>query len=332
MESKVSYALVGLFVIVLGLALIGAILWLTVGAQDKVFDTYVVYVQESVAGLSPKSAVRYRGVDVGQVRSIQIDPQRPERVELLLDIERGTPIRQDTIATLVVQGLTGLATVELSSGDRLAPPLSKPEGAPYPVISSAPSLIKRLDDAFTDAMGKLDRLSGDLAVLLRPENQRAVTTILTNLSTITGQFAGGDDNIAIMLENLKVFSEILIEHGDDIGQALQAAQETLTSSAKAGARLNDLLTQIGDSAGAVQQMANTISATSISLNTAVLDTRRDLQQLTARTTPELNALLLELGRLTNTIQRFARELDRNPQILLFGKPGAPPGPGEGRNR
>jgi len=332
MESKVSYTLVGLFVIILGLALVGAVLWLTVGAQDEVFDNYVVYLEESVAGLSPKAAVRYRGVDVGRVESIRLDPQRPDRVELLLAIERGTPIRQDTVATLVVQGLTGLATVELSSGDRHALPLSKPKDAPYPIIPSTPSLIKRLDDAFTDAMSKLNRLSGDLGALLRPENQRAVSEILTNLSLVTERLADRGDHISDILESVKKFGGVLADHRDEIGQTLEAAQQTLLNSAQASSELNTLLTQIGDGAAAVQRMADTITATSIALNTAVLDSRRDLQQLTARTTPELNALLLELTRLTDTVQGFVQELDRNPQILLFGKPDGRLGPGEGRNR
>ena len=333
METKVSYTLVGLFVIVLGLALTGAVLWLTVGAQDKIFDTYVVYVQESVAGLNPKATVRYRGVDVGQVSRIRLDPKRPDRVELVLDIERGTPIREDTVATLVVQGLTGLATVELTGGDPESPDLTAAEGMLYPEIPSSPSLIKRLDDAFTDAMNKLDRLSSDLAALLRPENQRAVSEILANLSALSELIAGRSGNIQDILESLKTVGGVLVDHRDDIGQALGAAQETLENSAKASAELNRLMAQIGAGANAVQRMADTISATSVSLNKTVLDSRRDLQQLTARTTPELNALLYELTRLTDTIQKFVQELDRNPQILLFGKPGARPGPGERqRNR
>ena len=332
METKVSYTLVGLFVIVLGIALVGAVLWLTVGAQDKTYDRYLVYVQESVAGLNPKAVVRYRGVDVGQVNRIRLDPERPDRVELLLDIESGTPIREDTVATLVVQGLTGLATVELTSGDSDSPPLTAAEGSAYPVISSSPSLIKRLDDAFTDAMNKLDRLSVDLAELLGPENQRAVSEILANLSTLSDIAASSGGGFNDIFEKIRNLASVFDEHRDDIGQALSAAQETLLNSAKASAELNTLLHQVGEGAKSVQRMADTITETSVSLNQTVLESRRDIQQLAARTTPELNALLYELTRLSDTIQEFVQELDRNPQILLFGKPDTQPGPGEGRNR
>ena len=62
MQSKVNYALVGLFVILLGSALLGAVFWLTLGGDSKTYDRYRVYFRESVAGLNPKATVRYRGV------------------------------------------------------------------------------------------------------------------------------------------------------------------------------------------------------------------------------------------------------------------------------
>jgi hypothetical protein len=54
MEARVNYAVVGAFVLALGAALIGGILWLSGGgATRKAYDTYVTYMDESVSGLSP---------------------------------------------------------------------------------------------------------------------------------------------------------------------------------------------------------------------------------------------------------------------------------------
>ena len=122
MQSKVNYALVGLFAIVLGAFLVGVGFWLTLGGDKTVYDRYLVYFRESVAGLNPKATVGYRGVQVGRVESIRLDPETPDRVEVVLGIERGTPIRRDTIATLSTRGLTGVATIELSGGGE-SPPL-----------------------------------------------------------------------------------------------------------------------------------------------------------------------------------------------------------------
>ena len=124
METKVNYMLVGGFVLVLGAALIAGLLWLASGGGfQKKYDLYLALVEESVAGLNLNAPVKYRGVDVGKVRDIRLDPHKPEQVRLLFAIERGTPIKQDTQAMLKTQGLTGIAYVELDGGSLASPPL-----------------------------------------------------------------------------------------------------------------------------------------------------------------------------------------------------------------
>ena len=130
-----NYALVGAFVVVLGAVLIAGVLWLASGGTlQKKYDFYLAIMDESVAGLNPDAPVKYNGVDVGKVREIQLDPGNPERVNLLFAIDRGTPIKVDTVAVLKTQGLTGIAYVELSGGARDAPPLTAAAGSEYPVI------------------------------------------------------------------------------------------------------------------------------------------------------------------------------------------------------
>src|SRR3954463_15897109 len=117
MDSKVNYAAVGVFVIGLGAALVAPILWLAAGGElHKKVDLYQSLSNESVAGLNVNAPVKYRGVDVGKVKDIQLVPDNPQQVQIVYAIDRGTPIKADTIATLTTQGLTGIAFVELSGG------------------------------------------------------------------------------------------------------------------------------------------------------------------------------------------------------------------------
>ena len=82
-----NYPLVGLFVLVLGSALIAGMLWLASGgALQKTYDLYLAIEDESVAGLTLTSPVKYSGVDVGKVRDIRLDPGNPQRVNLLFAI------------------------------------------------------------------------------------------------------------------------------------------------------------------------------------------------------------------------------------------------------
>ena len=119
-----NYAVVGAFVLVLGSALIAGVLWLASGgAFQTKYDLYLAIMEESVSGLNLNAPVKYNGVEVGKVRAIQLDPANADHVWLTFAIERGTPIRQDTVAVLKTQGLTGIAYVELSGGTRESPPL-----------------------------------------------------------------------------------------------------------------------------------------------------------------------------------------------------------------
>jgi len=89
MEEKVNFAVVGIFVLVLGAALIGGVLWLSSGKSYRTsYDIYQTYTKDSVAGLNINAPVRYRGVDVGRVRNIALAPNNVEQVQLTLAIER----------------------------------------------------------------------------------------------------------------------------------------------------------------------------------------------------------------------------------------------------
>ena len=64
----------------------------------------------SVSGLQEGGQVLYRGIPVGRVAEIRIDPDNVENVLVTVEIDRETPIKQDTVATLEMQGLTGSPT------------------------------------------------------------------------------------------------------------------------------------------------------------------------------------------------------------------------------
>ena len=178
MNTKLNYILVGLFVLGLSGVMIAGVLWLAAGGSGRAYDEYVVYMRESVSGLSRDSTVKYHGVGVGTVREITLDPQNPERVRLLLHIDQGTPVREDTTASLEVQGLTGLAYVNLDGGSQTSPPLRASEGEDFPVIISLPSIWGRLDRAVGELIDNLIVASNKINILLNDENQGYLTDTL----------------------------------------------------------------------------------------------------------------------------------------------------------
>lgn len=226
MEEKVNFAVVGLFVLVLGTALIVAVLWLSSGrTYGTTYDTYQIYMKESVAGLNLNAPVLYRGVEVGRVRRIALAPGNVEEVQVTLAIESGTPIKVDTVAVLQTQGLTGIAYVDLTGGSRDSPPLQAREGEPYPVISTGPSLMVRLDASLIDAARVLKnaaRLTEDLPRLVRRVERSA--DVFDSMSSDLAR-AGTSASTKFTNETLPEVHRLVTELRDVTGSLRRVGQQ-----------------------------------------------------------------------------------------------------------
>jgi phospholipid/cholesterol/gamma-HCH transport system substrate-binding protein len=307
MEAKVNLAAVGAFVLLLGAALVAGVLWLSSPkSYRKAYDTYVVYMSESVSGLSIDAPVRYRGVEVGAVRRIALAPGNIELVELTLDIERGTPIKRDTVAVLRTQGLTGIGHVELSGGSRAAPALEARPGEPYPVIRAGPSLMVRLDAALTTLLSNLNRSSESLNALLAEDNRRALAETLAHLEKLSGTLASRTQTIDSGVAN---------------------AAKTMENAARLTAELPRLVERVQNAAAAIERMAQEGAHAGSAAAQAMDSVRAEARQL-GETGPEAQRLIAELRELTASLRRFGDELERNPAMLIHGRPPAPKGPGE----
>ena len=308
METKVNYAVVGIFVVVLGAAFVAGVLWLASGGSfQKKYDHYLAMVNESVSGLNPNAPVKYRGVDVGKVSAIQLDPENPEQVRLTFAIERGTPIKEDTEAVLKTQGLTGIAYVELSGGARESPPLRARAGEQYPVIRTKPSLSARLENVLTNVLGNLDRTSANVNAILSDENQAAFRSALADISTV---------------------ARTLAARKGTIDAAIASAGRTFDNSARVSAQLGPTIDRLGRSADAVEAMAQEAARASASAGQAIDAIGPDLKRFTSETLPELELLLGEASQLTSSLRRLSDRIERSPGGLLIGRRPVQPGPGE----
>ena len=88
MESKGKYVTTGIFIVTFITALVLVIVWKNRLNDRKDFDTYYIYMKESVSGLQKDSAVKYMGVQIGKVKKIEVDPENPEEVRITIKIPR----------------------------------------------------------------------------------------------------------------------------------------------------------------------------------------------------------------------------------------------------
>ncbi len=304
MEEKVNFAVVGIFVLVLAAALIGGVLWFSSGKSYRtVYDTYQIYMSESVAGLNLNAPVRYRGVEIGRVQKIALAPGNVEQVQLTLGIEHGAPVKVDTVALLQTHGLTGLTYIELTGGSRDSPALTKQAGEEFPVIKSGPSLMTRLDTSVSALLANLNHTSENINALLDDDNRRAIKHTLADI---------------------EILSHTLAARQTAIDSSLTNAARTFENTARLTADLPQLALRIQHSADSFDHMSDEVKRAGISTS-ATMDSAR---QFTNETLPEIHLLVLELRDLTGSLRRLGGELERNPAVLLHGKATSKKGPGE----
>ncbi len=308
METKVNFAVVGAFVLVLGAGLIAGVLWFSSsGTYRRAYDTYLIYMNESVSGLNLDAPVKYRGVEIGRVRKMALSPANVQQVRLSLDIERGTPIKQDTVAVLRVQGLTGIAYVELSGGSPDAPALEAAAGEDYPVIRSGPSLMVRLDSAISALLTNVNRTSESMSALMDEENRSVFKQTLAEL---------------------RVLSRALAARSSAIDSGLLNAARTLDNTARLTGDLPRLVERVQTSAEGFDRMTLEIARAGSGANATLAGTRADLRDAAEEIVPEVRLLVSELREATASLRRFSQELEQNPSLLLYGRPAPKAGPGE----
>ncbi|MGH8564853.1 MAG: MlaD family protein [Gammaproteobacteria bacterium] len=311
MDPRINYTLVGLFVLVLGAGIIAAAIWLGGRGDDRAYETYVAYMRESVAGLNPRAAVKYRGVNVGTVRHIGLDQEG--RVRLLLDIEVGTPLNDDTAAVLKSLGITGLVFVDLKTvgrtSGRACPKIGK-AGDHFPEIRTCPSLLAEVSSLPMEvkaAARQVERAAAGIQQFLAaPDTRGTLIQVLHNLERISGAMAANDQAIA---------------------EALHRVNAILGDIADATRRLPAVVDHAAHTFAAFQGTTASIQTTIANLDGLIAELRADLRRVSAGTVAQSGPLIAEMRQATLALKRLARDLDRQPNLLIYGRT-RPRGPGE----
>jgi phospholipid/cholesterol/gamma-HCH transport system substrate-binding protein len=291
MESRINYTIVGIFVVLLLAGIISFVYWLGKYGYKQEYDYYYVYMVESVSGLTSEASVKYRGVDVGIVEKMGLNPKNSEEVELLLKLKHGTQIKVDTRATLKSFGMTGLAFVELTGGRKDAPLLAR--GDTIPIIPAAPSTYARLDESLTVLAGKLARALDKIDQLLSEQNLQNVADILIEMKALT----------------------------KDIRGQLQGFQRLVDSSMVMEKGITQAFVKVESAAVGVEKMAG-------SLEHDFADPDRNITHLARRNLEALQQLFSELDILVGDLQRTTRAIESSPGDLIFKRSRVQPGPGE----
>jgi phospholipid/cholesterol/gamma-HCH transport system substrate-binding protein len=277
MENRANYAIVGLFTLAVIAGIFGFVLWFTRAAENGERKYYRIVFVGSVSGLSRGAAVRFNGLRVGEVTSIELLPSDPGRVVATISVDTATPVKTDTKARLESQGLTGVASIQMTGGVANAADLGTVEGGAPPTI-----FADRSD--FQDILETVQRLSG------------RIDAVLTRADSLLQQ---GEGPFLATLRNVEAFSQAL-------GDNSTAISAFLTSIGEMGQRVSSLSTRLEKFVDEAEALTRAIDARTINQTVANVSA---FTQTLADNRQQVATLFQDAGGLAKQLQQSATKLD-----------------------
>lgn len=307
MEKRLSYIVVGVFVIAISLSLVTFLYWLAkYGNENIEYDYYNTYFTESVSGLNVESLVKLRGVEVGRVKKISINKQNSEEVEVLLEILKDTPIKEDSYTILDSQGITGLKYIELKGGHNKSKSLTTSK-KDISTIPSKKSIMSQLFDSSESITGKVDIILNKINTLLSNKNMDNISNIVDNLSTTTTYIDANKHKINELFSQVDMFLEHTKKFEDEF---LVPVQKLGSMSDKAGI--------------ASDKTANFFDGMQKELNNGEFSVANIVEQ----NMQILNETALSLRGLSLKLEDTVESLKDSPSDLLYKSKAKILGPGE----
>ena len=231
----------------------------------------------NVSGLKDRNFVRIAGVEVGQVKSVDVQPDSTVRVEFSTD--DSVVLTEGTRAVIRYDDLIGgryLTLEEGAGGLKRLPP-----GATIPVSRTQPAL-------------DLDALIGGFRPLFRALNPDQINALSGQLITA---FQGEGSTIGSVLSQTAALTSTLADRDQLIGQVIT--------------NLNTLLGSLGDQG---QQFAKTVDSLS-QLVEGLANRRQDISNAVAYANAAAGSIADLLTQARPPLQKVVYEADRTAGIV-----------------
>ena len=299
MENKSHAFIAGIFALLLGAAAVVALLWLR--GDDQVLREYVVVTRHNIGGLNPQAQVRYRGIRVGKVSEIRLDPHDPGDILVTILVKEDTPLTKGTVAKLAYQGVTGIAHILLIDSGRDREPLPYEKGQP-PRIAMIPSMLDELGESATSTLRHAQEMMIAVNAVLNEENRKRLSATLANLEAASAGLRPALENLDGTLVQVR---KVLDEKNVD--------------------RLTNAMAEVGPLLADTRRLVIQMQTATEKFDVAVGDASAGG---TSALMPRLSELASDFSATSRQLGRVLRLLEDSPQGLVFGVPGATPGPGE----
>jgi len=217
-----------------------------------------------------------------------------------IDVLSSTPVDNGTFASLALQGITGVAVVNLETEPGVHPELEVLPGRDYPVIpvrivgfsalmSSAPEIMSKLNNVLTQA-GKI----------LGDENQNAIAGTLENIESLTATLAAERESIGAIPDNLNT-----------------TIAEIQVTVRQLQGMISELQPGINSTVENVNQSSKNLASLTGRVDTMLSDHERDIGQFLEDGLAEAPALMIETRLALRDLEKLVQELQDDPSQLIY---------------
>ena len=248
MENRNSYTIVGMFFIACLTAFAIFIWWMTSKNNTKVdFKEYYIHTSELPSGLKVDSTVKFIGVPAGSVSDINFVDDKNALINITMKIREDLPIKADSVASIEVQAISGVASINISRGTKDFKPGDKP------ILKLEESLLSKLGNNAENITLKINQTLDKVDGFFSAENISHIESILRNIDKFTQVLTdeNGLSEVDSIVKNVKNFTDSLNktdtkELAKNLNTLIASANSVFKSanSAVTGYRLlQDIITQ-----------------------------------------------------------------------------------------
>ena len=312
MENKSHALAAGAFVLLVAALLVAMVMWLTRDKTDK--QEYELLTRDAVSGLQSQAGVRYKGVMVGRVNLIELDPDAKGQIRIRIAVDKNTPITTSTFASLGYQGVTGLSFIQLD--DTGASQQSLVTDGDHPArIPLRAGLVSRLTEQGGNLLEKADQIAQNVNTLLDPANQKILMSSIKELGDAAArirQLAQQTEqvNLSRLAAQAETTMKSMYASSERMGQGMEAVRLSADEFKRTNSRMNGP----GGTLDKLEQSSDVMQFTAQSIHSNLM--------------PHINRTADNSVYAVRQLSRVADEVSTSPQLLIWGKDAPQPGPGE----
>jgi len=293
--------------------------WLLKPSSKNDVKIYSIYFNESVLGLNIDAPVKYRGISVGKVTSLKINEKNTEQVEVLVTINRLTPIKTDTVAKLTAQGITGLSYINLSMGSNSSEMLKAKEGEKYPVIKTMPSFFENFETSLGSVSSKLSSTLTRAEILLNEQNQKQFTLLLQRTASVMGKLERALDDKTI--SHIQSTAKNLDSLSSKANTLTPNIDNLMDKSIEWENKISNSFASITNSYKGIREAMDEIKR-------AVASGEFNFKEISDGIAPTMNNTMLNMQELMIRMDGVLQNYERSPGDILFKQEQVKKGPGE----